>query len=83
VEVLARVVPADKFPTGKSLFCVVNVADASALNRQDSDSAQVCLQNGEVARNLPVAGFNDLMILLPFAGVGLGGVALLKGKKRS
>jgi uncharacterized repeat protein (TIGR01451 family) len=83
VEILARVVGADKFPAGKSLFCVVNVAEATAANRRDSDSAQVCLRNGEVARNLPVAGFNDLMILLPFAGVGLGGVALLKGKKKS
>ena len=78
VEILARVLPADQFPSGKSLFCVTNIAEVSALNRRDSDSAQACLQNGDVARILPVAGYNDLMLLLPFAGVGLGGLALLK-----
>ncbi len=82
IEILARVANADQFPAGKSLFCVTNVAYVSALNRLDSDSAQACLQNGEVVRYLPVAGYNDLMILLPFVGVGLGGLALLKGKKR-
>jgi uncharacterized repeat protein (TIGR01451 family) len=82
VEILTRVVAAEQFPTGKSLFCVTNIGNVSALNRRDSDTAQVCLQNGEVVRNLPVAGFNDLMLLLPMAGVGLGGLALLKGKKR-
>lgn len=82
VEVLAKVVGADQFPAGKSLFCVTNVAEASAKNRRDSDSAQVCLQNGEVTKGgLPVAGFTDFMLLLPFAGVGLGGFALLR--KRS
>lgn len=78
VEILARVVDASGFPTGKSLFCVTNVAEVSALNRRDSDSAQACLQNGDVARILPVAGYSDLMLLLPFAGVGLGGLALLR-----
>lgn len=82
IEVLSRVVNADGFPSGKSLFCVTNVAEARALNRFDSDSAQACLQNGEtVVTKLPVAGFNELMILLPFAGVGLGGIALLKKRK--
>lgn len=84
IDLLAKVVNADKFPEGKSLFCVVNVAEVHALNRNDSDSAQVCLKNGEVTiTKLPVAGFSDMMLLLPFAGVGLGGFALLKGKKRS
>lgn len=82
VEILARVVDASQFPAGKSLFCVTNVAEVKALNRFDSDSAQACLQNGETVTTLPVAGFNDLMILLPFAGVGAGGLALLKRNKR-
>lgn len=78
IEVLARVVSANQFPSGKSLFCVTNVAEVSALNRRDSDSAQACLQNGERVTTLPVAGFNDIMVLLPFLGVGLGGIALLQ-----
>ncbi len=82
VDLIAKVVNADKFPAGKSLFCVVNVAEVHALNRNDSDSAQVCLKNGEVTvTKLPVAGFEDYAMLLPFAGVALGGFALLK--KRS
>jgi uncharacterized repeat protein (TIGR01451 family) len=82
VEMLVKVVPVDQFPSGKSLFCVVNVAEVRALNRFDSDSAQACLQNGVGITTLPVAGFDSLALLLPFAGVGLGGFALLKGKKR-
>ena len=79
-----RVTSANNFPAGKSLFCVTNVAEVHAINRNDSDSAQACLQNGNVAgvTTLPVAGFNDFSLLVPFAGVALGGFALLKGKKR-
>jgi uncharacterized repeat protein (TIGR01451 family) len=77
-----RVSDVSQFPSGKSLFCVSNVAEVRALNRFDSDSAQACLQNGTVsASTLPVAGYDDLMLLLPAAGVALGGFALLK--KRS
>jgi len=81
IEVLTKVVSADQFPTGKSLFCVTNYVEVRALNRFDSDNTQVCLQNGVLGvTTLPVAGFNNLLILLPFAGVGLGGIALLKKK---
>jgi uncharacterized repeat protein (TIGR01451 family) len=72
-----KVADASRFPTGKSLFCVANVAEVRALNRFDSDSAQACLGNGV----LPVAGFNDFAMILPFVGVGLGGVALLRKSK--
>lgn len=83
VDILAKVANANAFPAGKSLFCVVNVAEVRALNRFDSDSAQVCLQNGtSIATTLPVAGFDNLTLLLPFAGVGLGGFALLRKQKR-
>jgi uncharacterized repeat protein (TIGR01451 family) len=77
-----RVTSAANFPAGKSLFCVTNVAEVRDLNRFDSDSAQACLQNGQVVgvTTLPVAGFNDFALLLPFAGVALGGFALLKKK---
>ena len=84
VDLIAKVVNADAFPSGKSLFCVVNVAEVRSLNRMDSDSAQACLQNGPVTVNkLPVAGFEDISMLLPFAGVMLGGMAILKGKKQN
>ena len=77
-----RIADVSQFPTGKSLFCVTNMAEAFALNRSDKDTAQACLQNGQVSgvTTLPVAGFNDFALLLPFAGVALGGIALLKKK---
>jgi uncharacterized repeat protein (TIGR01451 family) len=75
-----RVADASQFPAGKSLFCVTNEAQVSTFNRNDQDNAQACLQNGKVPgiTTLPVAGFNDFAMLLPFAGVALGGFALLK-----
>lgn len=82
VDIAGQVVAVSQFPSGKSLFCVTNTSSVSAMNRNDSDSAQACLQNGVVTlNNLPVAGVDDLALMLPFAGVGLGGFALLK--KRS
>lgn len=75
VEVLARVVDAAQFATNANTFCANNYAEARAMDRFDEDTAQVCFA---AAENLPVAGFNDLFLLLPFAGVGLTGLALLK-----
>ncbi len=77
VEILAQVINTDK-----SVVCFTNYAEVRALNRFDSDTAQACLQTNVLgATTLPVAGFNDLVLLLPFAGVGLAAFALLK--KRS
>ncbi len=82
VELLARVVDAAQFATSpdsigasQNVFCANNYAEARASDRFDDDTAQVCFA---AAENLPVAGYNDLLLLLPFAGVGLSGIALLK-----
>ncbi len=81
VEILAKVLNSRAFPAGKSFFCVTNAAAVSALNRTDSDTAQLCIQTQVLGvTTLPVAGFDDLLLLLPFAGVGLGGLALLRKK---
>lgn len=83
MELVARVSDKSAFPAGKSLFCVVNVAEVRALNRFDSDRAQACIgENVLGVTTLPVAGFDNLAMILPFAGVMLGGAAILKGKKR-
>ncbi len=78
IDFVAKVVPATQFPTGQNTFCVTNYADVRSGNRFDDDTAQACLQ---AAPYLPVAGFNDFALLLPFAGVGLSGLALIKRKK--
>ena len=75
VEILTRVVDATQFPANQNVFCTTNYAEARALDRFDDDTAQLCFQ---AAQNLPVAGYNDLLLLLPFAGVGLSGLVLLK-----
>lgn len=75
VEILTKVLP-----TSTSFMCVNNYAEAHADNvkRFDSDTAQICIQTNVLgATTLPVAGFNDMFVLLPFAGLGLTGVALL------
>ena len=84
VEILTKVLDNKAFPSGRGFFCVTNVANVSALNRSDRDTAQLCIQTEILgATTLPAAGFNDLLLLLPFAGVGLGGLALLKKRSSS
>jgi uncharacterized repeat protein (TIGR01451 family) len=78
IEITAKVLP-----TSVSFACINNYAEARAdiVGRFDSDTAQVCIVTNVLgATTLPVAGFNDMLVLLPFAGIGLTGVALLKKK---
>lgn len=81
VEILARVV---NVSTNAALFCELNYVKATAPARPngDDDTAQVCIQTKVLgAETLPVAGYNDLLVILPFAAAGLASIALLK--KRS
>jgi uncharacterized repeat protein (TIGR01451 family) len=78
IQIMAKVLP-----TTVSFVCVNNYAEARAdiVGRFDSDTAQFCIQTNVLGTTtLPVAGYNDLLLLLPFAGVGLTGIALLKKK---
>lgn len=82
-RILARVKDASTFlPTNQSLFCnIANRADVTAGDRTDNDQASLCVQTKILgATTLPVAGFDDLLIILPFIGTALGGLALLKKK---
>lgn len=78
VEILANTLAKESFPQDKSVFCVVNQANVSAGSFGDRDTSQLCLQLGVPPTTLPVAGFDDLVILLPFVGTGLGGLLLMK-----
>ena len=80
VEILAKVKSSVSY--GKS--CFVNSAHVSASARPagTDDTAQLCIQTDVLgATTLPVAGFNDLIAILPFAALGFGGIAFLR--KRS
>lgn len=82
-RVLSRVKDASTFlPANQSLFCnVVNRTDLVATDRTDNDQASLCVQTKILgATTLPVAGFDDLLVVLPFIGTALGGLALLKKK---
>lgn len=79
--IVAKVADANAFPTGQSTFCVVNTAQVSSLNRYDQDTAQVCLNaKGTAPATLPKAGVNDLLMVVPFALMGLAGMGLVTKK---
>lgn len=81
VEVLAKVV---NVASNTNLFCENNYSRVTAPARPngDDDTAQVCVQTKVLgATTLPAAGFNDFMLLMPFAGLGLAGLALFKVKR--
>lgn len=79
-EIVVRV---ENKAANQSLFCVTNYAIVTAAARPagDDDTAQLCIQTRVLGvTTLPVAGFDDLVLLVPFAGLGLGGFALLRKK---
>ncbi len=79
VQVQAKVAASSAFSSTANFTCVTNNANASANGQSAQDSAQVCIQNKVLgATTLPVAGFDDLYIILPFIGIGLAGLALLR-----
>lgn len=81
-EFLAKVDESGAFSKDKSLFCVTNHAEVKVDSRTDEDTAQLCIQTQVLGvTTLPVAGFDSLALLIPFAGLGLTGLALIK--KRS
>lgn len=76
VEILTKV-KSSGLPT--DLFCVTNQAFVSALNRNDDDTAQVCVTTKVLGvTTLPAAGFNDLLVIIPFLAVGWAGLLLVR-----
>jgi uncharacterized repeat protein (TIGR01451 family) len=82
ITLAAKVDEEKSFPAGKSNFCVVNTARVSSGNRNDEDTAQVCIKTPDVkgVTTLPKAGFNDIMMILPAALLGLAGLGLVTKK---
>lgn len=80
VEITARVKGADQLPD-QSLFCMTNRASAEARGRHDEDTAEACVTTSvDGVSTLPVAGFNDALLMVPFISLGGAGIALLKKK---
>lgn len=81
LNVLAKVAGSKDLPAGKNQFCVTNTARVTSPARPtgDDDTAQMCISTDILGvTKLPTAGFNDLAMLLPFAGLGLSGLFLMK-----
>lgn len=76
VEVLVKVEPVT--PTKCD---IVNTAKVTSPARPSGDDDTVSICVSKAAPTLPVAGFNDLLLVLPFVGTALGGLAMLKKKR--
>lgn len=80
VELLAKVRDSSAFPTGRSFFCVVNTGRAQALDRTSEATSQLCIQTQVLGvTTLPAAGFEDVLVLIPF--LTLGGIGVLLARK--
>lgn len=75
-EVLVKVEPAT--PTKCD---IVNTARVTSPARPSGDDDTVSICVSKAAPTLPVAGFDDLLLILPFVGTALGGLAILKKGK--
>lgn len=83
IEVTAKVADKTAFNDDTSFFCSSNYTKVTTPARPngDDDTSEFCMTtriNG--SSTLPVAGFNDLVTMIPFLSLGGIGLALLKKK---
>lgn len=84
-RILVKVKDASVFPGQLDITCdiVNNVTATGPGGQSDNDTSSFCVQTKVLgATTLPVAGFNDWMVALPFAAAGLMGMGLLMKKDR-
>jgi uncharacterized repeat protein (TIGR01451 family) len=81
----AKLANSDQFPSANDITCdIKNHVKATGPNGQTAeDTASLCVQTKVLgATTLPVAGYNDALLALPFAIAGLFGATMLIGRKR-
>jgi len=85
-RMLVKVKDASVFPANQDITCdIINTATATGPGGQsDQDTSALCVQTKVLgAKTLPVAGFEDNMIIATFAAIGEMGILLiLMGRKR-
>jgi len=84
IELVAKLSDTNTFPSNRSLICENNYSKVTSPARPagDDDTAQFCVQiSVGGAQNLPVAGFNDALTILPFLSMGGVGAFMLLKKK--
>lgn len=73
------------FPKDQALTCeIVNTAEGRGPDSLTStDTSSLCVQTKVLGTTtLPVTGFNDWMVALPFVGSGIAGMGLIFKKNR-
>lgn len=78
VEVLVKVEP-----TTPTKCDIVNTARVTSPARPNGDDDTVSICVSRAAPTLPVAGFDDILLVLPFVGTALGGLAILRKGQRT
>lgn len=85
-RILVAVKDASVFPANQDITCnIVNTATATGPGGQsDQDTSSLCVQTKVLgATTLPVAGFEDNMIIMTFAAIGgMGTLLFIMGRKR-
>lgn len=85
-RILVAVKDASVFPANQDITCnIVNTATATGPGGQsDQDMSSLCVQTKVLgATTLPVAGFQDNMVIMTFAAVGgMGALLVIMGRKR-
>lgn len=77
-EFKARVASADKFPSDKTVICVVNAAETWSGDEKDKDTAQVCLERKVLGALPPTGPKNWEIVLLGSLLSGIMGIYLLR-----
>lgn len=77
-EILAKVADANTLSALPQTFCITNVSRVSAQGRNDEDTAQLCIGKAGTITQLPVAGFSDYFLILPFIALGAAGLLLTR-----
>lgn len=78
VEVTAHLAKTG-YPDNTSVVCKENKVEVRSEDRFDDDTARFCIQfNVLGTTTLPQAGLEDYLPLMPFLGLGLAGMLLLK-----
>ena len=85
VEVIIEAIVKDRsvFAKDQTIHCnITNIAKAEANGEWDEDNTKICVQTEVLGvTTLPQAGPEDYLPLLPFALIGITGVAMLFKQK--
>lgn len=82
IEVKAKVANRASFDKNHTVFCTTNYSKVTSPARPngDDDTANACITTGTA--HLPVAGVNDIAMLIPFLSMGGVGTFLLSRKQK-